>query len=117
MRRMTLFVLTLTGLLVAQSVFAETRKFTFYAFEINGVKVWHPSSIHVNKGDTVEITAISKVPGPNSVHGFTIPAFKVVEVADTKGKTIKFVADKEGIHPIQCHLHPAHLGSQLVVHD
>jgi len=85
------------------------------AVEINGVKFWMPSHIFVKKGDKVKIHAVSKVPGAGSVHGFAIDAFKVSEVIDEKGKTFEFVADKAGIFPIYCHLHPAHVGGQLIV--
>ena len=85
------------------------------AVEVNGTKFWIPSHITVNKGDTVKLHLVSKVPAPNTVHGFAIEAFKIAEVVDGKGKDIEFVADKEGIFPIKCHLHPAHIGGQLVV--
>jgi hypothetical protein len=32
-----------------------------------------------------------------------------------KSEIIEFKADKAGIFPIICHLHPAHVGTQLVV--
>jgi nitrosocyanin len=85
------------------------------AVEIDGTKFWFPSSITVKKGDTVKIHAVSKVPGTPSVHGFSIPAYKVEVVADEKGKDVEFVADKAGIFPINCQLHPAHVGAQLIV--
>jgi hypothetical protein len=39
----------------------------------------------------------------------------VKEIADNKGKTIEFTADKAGVFQIKCHLHATHIGSQLVV--
>lgn len=90
-------------------------KFRQFSVLVNGVKFWMPSVITVNEGDDVEVEIVSKVPGKNSVHGYTIDAFKIKEVATTTPKTIKFKATKSGIFPITCHLHPAHIGGQLVV--
>jgi nitrosocyanin len=94
---------------------ADTRTVNVNAVEIDGVKFWLPSTIVVKKGDTVKIHATSKVPGANSVHGFKIEGYQVEEVADSKGKDIQFTADKAGIFPFSCQLHPAHVGGQLVV--
>lgn len=109
------WMMVAAGMLAAVSAAAETRKFYVYTVEVQGVKMWVPSTLVVQKGDTVEIDATSKIPGPNSVHGFTIEAFKVIETADDHGKKITFTADRAGIFPFRCHLHPAHVGGQLVV--
>jgi nitrosocyanin len=103
--------------LMASSLRAETRDFSLTAVEVNGTKFWLPSSLIVKKGDTVKIHAVSKVPGAGNTHGFAIDEFKVQEVVDTKGKEIQFIADKAGIFPIRCHLHPAHVGGQLLVQE
>jgi nitrosocyanin len=96
---------------------AETRTIRAAAVEIGGAKFWLPSTIVVKKGDDVVIQAVSKVAGApgTTAHGFSIPAFKVEEVVDAKGKEIRFKADRAGIFPIQCQMHPAHFGGQLVV--
>lgn len=94
---------------------AKTQTINLYALEVAGVKIWHPATIVVKKGDDVVINAISKVPGQPSVHGFTIDDLKVSEVADEKGKQIRFKASEEGIFGFRCHLHPAHVGGQIVV--
>lgn len=98
----------------AQTGRAETRKFTLNTVEIDGVKMWLPSTLIVKKGDEVEIAATSRA-GKPPIHGFTIESYKIVEAPDDKGKLIKFTADKAGIFPFRCHLHPAHVGGQLVV--
>lgn len=107
-------LLILGLILTATSAFAETRKFNLYTVETSGVKMWVPSTIVVKKGDDVEITAMSKL-GKGTIHGFTIEGYKIVEAADDKGKLIKFTADKAGIFDFRCHLHPAHVGGQLIV--
>lgn len=108
-------LLTLSLLVGSSLALAETRSFTAVSVEIDGTKFWLPSSFTVKKGDKVKFKIVSKVPGTNSIHGFTIKDFNVVETADTKGKDIEFIADKSGIFPLQCHLHPAHVGAQLIV--
>ena len=109
----TLFLIC--AFLASSAAFAEARTFNVSAVEVDGVKFWLPSTLVVKKGDTVKIHAVSKVPGANSVHGFAIDAFNVKEVIDTKGKDISFTADKAGVFAIYCHMHPAHVGGQLVV--
>lgn len=94
---------------------AETRSFNLHTVEIAGTKFWLPSTLAVKKGDKVKVRIASKVPGANSVHGFAIDEFKIQEIADPKGKELEFLADKAGIFTIRCHLHPAHVGGQLIV--
>lgn len=97
------------------SASAAKKEFRLYTVEVDGVKFWIPSTVIVKKGDRVKMELVSKVPGANSVHGFAIDAFKIQEIADTKGKTIEFVADQAGIFPFRCHMHPAHVGGQILV--
>jgi len=110
-------LLALSAAFILSSPFAhaEIRKFNMYTVEASGVKMWVPTVIAVHAGDEVEIQATSKIPGQNSIHGFTIEDFKIVETADENGKTIRFKASKPGIYTIRCHLHPAHVGGQLIV--
>ncbi len=93
-----------------------TRSFTVVSVEVDGTKFWLPSAIAVEQGDKVKLTLINNVPGASNQHGFTIPAYNVTEVV-TRGtpKTITFVADKPGVFPYSCQLHPAHVGGSLIV--
>jgi plastocyanin len=95
-----------------------TRSFTLVNIEYEGSKIWVPSTLVVKEGDTVRIKLINNVPGEPNQHGFAVPAFNV-QVVVTRGKpeTVEFVANKEGVYDIQCQLHPAHVGGQLVVLD
>jgi plastocyanin len=45
-----------------------------------------------------------------------IPDFKVLEVVK-KGvkKVVTFKAEKEGLYEMKCHMHPAHVGGQLLI--
>jgi nitrous oxide reductase len=96
---------------------ASTSNFTLVSVMIDDVKFWLPSTIVVNQGDSVKLTLKNQVPGADVTHGFTIPAYNIAEVV-TRGvpKTITFVADKPGVFPYYCQLHPAHVGGQLIVH-
>jgi nitrosocyanin len=112
----TLLLAFSAAFLLTHAAQAEERKFQTFAVEINKVKFWIPSTFVVKKGDVVKIHALSKVPGPNSVHGLAIDAFKIALVADNKkGADAEFTADKAGIFPIHCQLHPPHVGGQLIV--
>lgn len=80
-----------------------------------GVKIWEPASVVAKKGDTVTLKLINR---HADEHGYEIAAFNVKEVVDgNKTKDVSFKADKSGIFPIKCHLHPAHVVGQLVVLD
>lgn len=96
---------------------AAVKVFKVYTVELSGVKFWLPSVIVVHKGDKVRLEAVSKIPGPTGVHGLDIPEFKIKEVIDDKGKTFEFTAARTGVFPFSCHLHPPHVGGQLVVLD
>ena len=93
-----------------------TRSFTMVSVEADDAKIWLPSVIAVEQGDKVKLTLKNLVPGAVNQHGFTIPAYNVTEVV-TRGepKTVTFVADKPGVFPFSCQLHPAHIGGSLIV--
>ncbi|MDO8431297.1 MAG: cupredoxin domain-containing protein [Candidatus Binatus sp.] len=93
-----------------------TKAFTIVSVEANDVKFWLPSTITVDQGDKVKLTLKNQVPGSSNQHGFTIPGYNITEVvARGTPKTITFVADKTGVFPYSCQLHPAHVGGQFVV--
>ena len=78
-----------------------------------GVKIWTPESIFAKKGDIVTLRLINKL---DKEHGYAIKAFGVTEVVQgKKAMTVTFKADKTGVFPIRCHLHPPHVSGQLVV--
>ena len=93
-----------------------TKSFTLVSVEVDDAKIWLPSVIAVEQGDKVKLTLKNLVPGAVNQHGFTIPAYNITEVV-TRGepKTVTFVADKAGVFPFSCQLHPAHIGGSLMV--
>ena len=77
------------------------------------VKIWETTSITAKKGDRVSLRLVNK---HTEEHGYEIAAFGVKEVvAGDKTASVSFVADKAGVFPIKCQLHPAHVVGQLVV--
>jgi nitrosocyanin len=95
---------------------ANEKTFTLVAEQINKTKFWFPSNIMVNQGDKVKLVLKNDIEGADNTHGFTIPAYGITEVI-TRGvpKTVTFTADKAGIFPYSCQLHPAHVGGELLV--
>jgi nitrosocyanin len=77
------------------------------------VKIWIPESIFAKKGDVVQLRLVNKL---DQEHGYKIEAFDVEKVvAGESAETVTFTADKAGIFPISCQLHPPHVAGQLVV--
>jgi plastocyanin len=111
----TFFGLGLVSMAVLSQAQAAVREFTLTAVEASGTRFWLPSTLIVKKGDTVKITAVSRVGGSSPVHGLAIDAFHIQREVGEKPEILQFVADKEGIFPIRCHMHPAHVGGQLFV--
>jgi nitrosocyanin len=108
------FGLVLCCVLFSFQVLAEKRSITLVNYETDGVKQWLPGTIMAKKGDEVEITLINNV--PSGVHGFFIPEFNVrKDVKKGVKEVVKFTANKEGLFNMKCHLHPAHVGGQLLV--
>lgn len=111
----------LVGLLICGQALAQKRSLTLVNYETDGVKQWLPGTIIVKKGEEVEITLINNA--PSGVHGFFMPDFKETktgkpirkEILKGKKETITFVADKEGLFEMKCHMHPAHVGGQILV--
>ena len=105
-----LAVLILAGSQVAT---AESKKFTLLNVLLEGTKIWLPSTLVVQQGDAVELTLINKLDEP---HGFKIEAFGIEEVVQPKAQTtVKFSAAKPGPQDYICHIHPPHVGGQMLV--
>ena len=107
---------TLLTTLPARAADAPTMSFTVVNVEYEGSKLWLPSTLVVKQGTKVTIKVVNNVPSDPNQHGFAIPAYNIAEVV-TRGepKTIEFTADKAGVFPTICQLHPAHVGGELVV--
>ncbi len=119
MRRLAMGFTTALGILLgAHAVLAQAQdmSFTVANVEYEGTKLWVPGTLVVKKGAKVKIKLINNVPSDPNQHGFAIPAYSIAEVVNRgEPKQVEFTATKDGIFPIICQLHPAHLGGQLVV--
>jgi plastocyanin len=93
------------------------KKFTLVSEQLGDTKFWLPSTIVVEPGDKVTLTLKNEVPGTSVTHGFELPAYNISEVVTRgeKPKVVHFTADKAGIFPYYCQLHPGHVGGQVVV--
>jgi nitrosocyanin len=90
--------------------------FTVVNVDYEGTKIWVPGTLVVKKGTKVRLKLVNNVPADPNQHGFAIPAYNIAEIVNRgEPKQIEFTADKEGIFPIICQLHPAHVGGELVV--
>ena len=108
-------VVTLLVMLVVDPGSAEAvdKKFTLINVIFDGTKIWLPSSLIVHEGDRVAVTLINKLDAP---HGFKIDTFGVEAVVNAKSKsTVEFTAKGAGLHPFVCHIHPPHIGGQILV--
>ena len=114
-RRLGWLVVLLTVLMLSPgyATAAEAKKFTLINVDLDGTKIWLPSSIMVHQGDDVELTLINKL---NDPHGFAIKAFGLEEVVQPKSQvTVTFTASQAGAYTYSCHLHPPHLGGNILV--
>jgi nitrosocyanin len=92
---------------------AEIKQTVVNVETAQGVKIWVPTSIFAKKGDKVELRLINKL---DAEHGYKIAAYGIEKVVPAQGaETVTFTADKAGIFPISCQLHPPHVVGLLVV--
>jgi plastocyanin len=92
---------------------AEPKKFTLITVVLDGTKIWLPSSLMVHQGEEVELTLINKLEDP---HGFKIAEVGIEEVVQPKAQTtVTFTASQPGAHRYICHIHPPHIGGQILV--
>lgn len=90
------------------------RTFTIVNYQYESSRQWLPGTIAVYKGETVEIKLVNEA--PSGVHGFAIPEYDIKEeVLKDKPVTVSFAANKVGIFDMKCHIHPAHVGGQIIV--
>jgi len=114
-RHLGWLVVLLTVLMLGTGYAAagEPKKFTVINVVLDGTKIWLPSSLMVTQGEDVELTLVNKLDDP---HGFKLEAFGIEEVVQPKAQiTVQFTASQPGAHRYICHLHPPHLGGQILV--
>ena len=93
-----------------------TLSLTLVNIEYEGSKIWVPGTIVVKKGTKVTLKLINNVKAEPNQHGFAIPGYNVAAIVNRgEAQTGEFTADKVGVFPFICQLHPAHVGGELVV--
>jgi plastocyanin len=106
-------LLTVLILGAGSATAAAPKKFTLINVVLDGTKIWLPSSLMVHQGEDVELTLINKLDEP---HGFKIEDFGIEEVVQPQAQmTVTFTASQTGAHRYICHIHPPHLGGQILV--
>lgn len=100
---------------LADSQGEAVRNFSLVNIEYKGTKVWVPGTLIAKKGEKVVIKLINNT--PSGKHGFAIDAVgvKAEVAADGQPVSVEFKAAEAGLFTIYCHLHPAHIGGQLLV--
>ena len=85
------------------------------AMVAEGANLWLPSTIIVHKGDPVKL----KLRNTSKVeHGFAMDELGVKEVIPPgETKEIAIQPGSKGVLRYYCHLHPGHIGGQLLVED
>ena len=118
MRKLLASLVVTAVVLGAGPVLADDVQFTVVNIEYEGSKIWVPGTLVVHKGDKVKVKLINNVKADPNQHGYKIAAVNVEAVVNRgEPKEIEFTADRAGVFPITCQLHPAHVGGQLVVLD
>ncbi len=109
-------VLGLTAAPFAHAVGApmmKTKELTMLNVDLEGSKIWLPGTLFLKLGEEAKLKLINKHKDP---HGFAVDELKlqaVVEGGATREVTIK--PARAGTFRSYCHLHPAHIGGQIIV--
>ena len=91
----------------------KMKQFTFLNVELEGSRIWLPGVVILKRGEEVSVKLVNK---HKDQHGFAADELGVQAVVDgaaTKELTIK--PTRAGTFRLYCHLHPAHIGGQIVV--
>lgn len=89
------------------------KEFTLLNVELEGSKIWLPGVLVLKRGEEVKLKLINKHKDP---HGFAVDELKlqaVVQGASTGEAVVK--PTRTGTFRSYCHLHPAHIGGQIIV--
>ena len=118
-----LYLITMVGLLTYSagavagskptSSKAKVREVVFENRLVEGKKTWLPSIVQANNGESLRFKLINKL---NAPHGFFIKDYtEPVIVKGNSTKILPVIVAKKGTYAVKCHLHPAHVGAQIVV--
>lgn len=91
----------------------KTKEFTLLNVELEGSKIWLPGVLVLKRGEEVKLKLVNKHKDP---HGLAVDDLKiqtVVQGASTGEVVVK--PARAGTFRVYCHLHPAHIGGQVIV--
>ena len=101
------------GALTLGSQAFAAQEISFTNKELDGVKVWEPSTTTLKAGEDLEIKLINTL---KDVHGFQIPELTdPIAVPGNETKVITVKAPKAGEYSFKCHMHPKHKGGSLQI--
>ena len=100
---------------MAPKSIADNYQVAFINEEVGDKKTWVmvPSNATFKKGQMVTAKIVNVL---NAAHGFKIPGSvepKVIKAYSSE--TISFKVNKTGTVSVQCHMHPAHVGTKFMV--
>jgi plastocyanin len=92
---------------------AETRQMALSSDLLNESNRYHPSALVAYAGDTLAFNVTNRGEIP---HGFRIETLGI-EVIIEPGESTEQMATNvaAGVYRYYCHLHPGHIGGQLIV--
>ncbi|MGH2403833.1 MAG: cupredoxin domain-containing protein [bacterium] len=91
----------------------KTKEATLLNVELEGSKIWLPGMLVLKRGEEVKLKLINKHKDP---HGVAVDELRLQAVVDggaTKEVVVK--PARAGTFRLYCHLHPAHIGGQVIV--
>lgn len=91
----------------------KTKEVTLLNVELEGSKIWLPGVLVLKRGEEVKLKLVNKHKDP---HGFAVDELKLQAVVDGAAtKEVAVTPARAGTFRLYCHLHPAHIGGQIVV--
>ncbi|MDQ7859437.1 MAG: cupredoxin domain-containing protein [Armatimonadota bacterium] len=116
-RALMVLVLAVATLAVPPVFAQQARSFTVVTVLSgqgdNVANVWLPSALIVRRGERVTLTLRNVSPAD---HGFAIDEARIQEIVQPgQTKTVTFSHRTEGVLRYYCHVHPAHIGGQVLV--
>jgi plastocyanin len=92
---------------------ATTREFLMSSDAVEGSNRFHPATLHAFDGDAVVLRVTNRT---GIVHGFTVAGLGIQDTLEPgESKEYRIEAAPAGLYRYYCHLHPGHIGGQLVV--
>ncbi len=111
---MRLKTLVLTAAFLVQGSAFAAQELSFTNKEVDGTKVWEPSTSKLKAGEDIEVKIVNPL---KDEHGFHLPGLTDPMVIPGNGgtKTLTLKAPKAGSYSFKCHMHPKHKGGDITI--